>query len=148
MKHLTRSPIDPAALLAEVSDSARGGTALFLGTVRRSEQDGPVRAIEYTAYEEMAEAECQKILAEAEDRWPEARCTIIHRLGEVPAGEASIAVAAAAPHRAEAFTACRYVIEEAKKRLPIWKRELMDDGTRRWRENQEGTTERWASRSS
>lgn len=148
MKHLTHSPIDPRALLAEVSDTARGATALFLGTVRRSEEDGPVRAIEYSAYEEMAEAECARILAEAKDRWPSARCAIRHRLGEVPAGEASIAVAAAAPHRADAFTACRYVIEEAKKRLPIWKRELMDDGTRRWRENREGITGRWASQSS
>ncbi len=148
MKYLSHSPIDPAALLAEVSDPGCGGTALFLGTVRRSEEDGPVRAIEYSAYEEMAEAECEKILAETKDRWPEVRCAIKHRLGEVPAGEVSIAVAAAAPHRAEAFTACRYLIEEAKKRLPIWKRELMDDGTRRWRENREGTTERWVSRSS
>lgn len=148
MKHLTRSPIDPTALLVEIGDPARGGTVLFLGTVRRSEEDGPVRAIEYSAYEEMAESECDKILAEARDRWPQSRLAIRCRLGEVPAGEASIAVAAAAPHRAEAFTACRYVIEEAKKRLPIWKLEVMDDGTRRWRENQEGTTERWASQSS
>jgi molybdopterin synthase catalytic subunit len=118
---------------------------LFVGTVRRSEEDGPVRAIHYSAYEEMAEAECAKILAEARDRWPASCCTIRHRLGEVPAGQASIAAAAAAPHRAEAFTACRYVIEEAKKRLPIWKRELMDDGSQRWRENQEGTIQRWAS---
>lgn len=148
MKHLTRSPIDVTALITEVSAPGRGGTALFLGTVRRSPEDGPVRAIEYSAYEEMAEAECERILGEARDRWPEAQCAMVHRLGLVPVGEASIAVVAAAPHRSQAFTACRYLIEEAKKRLPIWKRELLDDGSERWRENPEETTEQWVSQSS
>lgn len=90
-------------------------------------------SIEYTAYEEMVVAEFDRILAEARERWPNGRLAVCHRLGTVPAGEASIAIAAATPHRADAFAACRYVIEEVKRRLPVWKQEILDDGTRRWR---------------
>lgn len=132
-RHLTRRPIEPAALLAAVSDPGLGGAALFLGTVRRGAEDGPVASIEYTAYEEMVESEFDRILAEAGQRWPSGRVAVCHRLGTVPAGEASIAIAAAMPHRADAFAACRFVIEAAKQRLPIWKQEILDDGTRRWR---------------
>jgi molybdopterin synthase catalytic subunit len=85
----------------------------------------------------MAVAEFDRILEEARSRWPDGRLAACHRLGTVPAGEASIAIAAAMPHRAEAFAACRYVIEEAKRRLPVWKQEILDDGTRRWRANHE-----------
>lgn len=132
-RYLTRRPIEPASLLAAVSDPGLGGAALFLGTVRRGSEDGPVTSIEYTAYEEMVVAEFDRILAEARERWPNGRLAVCHRLGTVPAGEASIAIAAATPHRADAFAACRYVIEEVKRRLPVWKQEILDDGTRRWR---------------
>jgi len=135
-RYLTRDVIDPARLLAAVGQPKLGGAVLFLGTSRKSPEDGPVAAIEYSAYEEMAEAEFERILTEARSRWPLGSLAACHRLGTVPAGEASIAIAAAMPHRAEAFAACRYVIEEAKRRLPVWKREIMDDGTRRWRANQ------------
>jgi len=96
----------------------------------RDEDD--VTGIEYSAYEEMAIAEIERMLAEARAQWPEARVRLQHRLGLVPLGEASIAIAAAAPHRDEAFAACRYVIEEVKKRLPIWKKELHVDGSATW----------------
>ena len=131
--YLTRAPIRPGELLAAVSDPALGGVVLFLGSVRRSEEDGPVVAIEYSAYEEMVAAELDRILAEARERWPAARLAAVHRVGTVPAGEASIGIAAAMPHRADAFGACRYVIEEIKRRLPIWKRELFDDGRQAWK---------------
>ncbi len=121
-------------LVAELADSGRGGTVAFVGSVRRSEADGPVTAIDYSAYEPMAAEECDRIVAEALARWPDAGVRVQHRLGRVPVGEPSIAVVAAAPHRAEAFAACRHVIEEAKKRLPVWKRELLEDGAARWRE--------------
>jgi molybdopterin synthase catalytic subunit len=91
-----------------------------------------VTAIEYSAYEEMVEAEFGRLLADAGTRWPEARIAVRHRLGEIPVGEASIAIAAAAPHRAEAFEACRYVIEEVKRRIPVWKKERRSDGTEVW----------------
>ena len=107
---------------------------MFLGTVRRSEEDGPVEVIEYSAYEEMAEAEFGRIVAEAEGRWPAAGFAVRHRLGEVRTGEGSIAVVAAAPHRAEAFEAGGWVVEEAKRRLPVWKRVRFEDGTSQWGE--------------
>ncbi|HEY3220472.1 MAG TPA: molybdenum cofactor biosynthesis protein MoaE [Gemmatimonadales bacterium] len=129
MTHLTKSPISAASLLSSVQSPERGGTCVFLGTVR-SEDD--VTGIEYSAYDEMAIAEIERMLAEARARWPDARVALQHRLGIVPVGEASIAIAAAAPHRDEAFAACRYVIEEVKKRLPIWKKELHLDGSATW----------------
>lgn len=134
---LTGEPIDTAALVGSVGDPAYGGTVLFVGSVRRSEEDGPVNAIEYSAYEAMAEAEIGRILTEAEARWPGVRLGVRHRIGRVPVGEASVAVAAAMPHRAEAFDAARYVIEEIKRRLPVWKQEHFEDGNRRWRSNAE-----------
>jgi molybdopterin synthase catalytic subunit len=129
MTHLIRSAISVESLLAEVQSPDRGGTCVFLGTVRR---DGDVTSIDYSAYDEMALAEITRILDEARERWPEARVALQHRLGLIPAGEASIAIAAAAPHRDEAFAACRYVIEAVKKRLPIWKKELHVDGSATW----------------
>lgn len=127
--HLTRDPLDLDILLAEIRAPERGGTCTFLGTVRN---DDGVIAIDYSAYETMALEEIERILGEARERWPEARVTLQHRLGVIPAGEASIAIAAAAPHRDEAFSACRHVIEEIKKRLPIWKKEMYADGTAHW----------------
>jgi molybdopterin synthase catalytic subunit len=137
MEAVTRDSIAIADLIASVSGVEQGGVVLFLGTVRRGAEDGPVRGIEYSAYEEMATAEFARIIDEARERWPDAQCAAQHRLGHVPVGEPSIAVAAAAPHRAGAFAACRYVIEEAKKRLPVWKKEWFDDGTTSWREHED-----------
>ena len=129
MMDLTRHPIDVADLLAAVQSAERGGTCVFLGTVRN---DADVTGIEYSAYDDMALAEIERILSEAHDRWPGSRVKLQHRLGLIPVGEASIAIAAAAPHRDAAFAACRYVIEEVKKRLPIWKKELRGDGSATW----------------
>ena len=130
--YLIRTPISLDTLLAEVSSAACGGTCVFLGTVRNGPEEQGVTAIEYSAYEEMVEAEFGRLLADAGSRWPEARIAVRHRLGVIPSGEASIAIAAAAPHRAEAFAACRFVIEEVKRRIPVWKKELRLDGTETW----------------
>jgi len=105
---------------------------VFLGTVRNGPDEQGVTAIEYSAYEEMVEAEFVRLLTDARARWPEARIAVRHRLGTIPVGEASIAIAAAAPHRARAFEACRYVIEEVKRRVPVWKKELRVDGSEVW----------------
>lgn len=129
MNHLTREPIAVAALLAAVQSAERGGTCVFLGTVR---SDDGVTAIDYSAYDEMALAEITTLVGEAQARWPDARVALQHRLGVIPAGEASIAIVAAAPHRDAAFAACRYVIEEVKRRLPVWKKELHADGAATW----------------
>lgn len=136
--HTVRAPIDLAHLVARVAAPDRGATASFLGTVRAGPDDGPVVRIEYSAYEEMLDEEFRRITAEAEARWPGAAVAAQHRLGNVPLGEASIAVAVAAPHRAAALDACRYVIEEAKRRLPVWKREMLADGATMWRDNEGG----------
>jgi molybdopterin synthase catalytic subunit len=133
--YLTRAPIQPAELLRAVSDQALGGVVLFLGSVRRSDEDGPVEAIEYSAYEEMVASEMERILTEAREQWPGGRLAAAQRVGTIPAGEPSIGIAAAMPHRAEAFAACRHVIEQVKRRLPVWKREVFSDGHRAWREH-------------
>lgn len=135
MAHVTHAPIDVTGLLAAVADPGRGGTAVFVGSVRRGPDDGPVVRIDYSAYEDMLETEFARILEEARSRWPGTALAAQHRLGTVPTGDASIAVVAAAPHRTAAIEACRYVIEEAKQRLPVWKREILDDGTAHWRDN-------------
>ncbi len=135
MAFATHRSIDLSRLLESVSGVGLGGTAVFVGTVRRGPDDGPVAWIDYSGYEEMLEAEFGRILDEAANRWPQARFGAQHRLGRVPVGEASIAVVAGAPHRAEALEACQYIIEEAKNRLPVWKKEVFDDGMTAWREN-------------
>src|SRR5438270_11578836 len=126
MPYLTHAPISVDSLLREVQSPERGGTCVFLGTVRT---DDDVTAIEYSAYDAMAIGEIERILAEAQDRWSDAGVTLQHRLGTIPVGEASIAIVAAAPHRDAAFGACRCVSEAVKKRPPVWKKEMRADGT-------------------
>jgi molybdopterin synthase catalytic subunit len=132
MMYLTRDALAVDRLVAEVAAPTCGGTCIFLGTVRNGPDEQGVTAIEYSAYEEMVEAELGRLLADARGRWPETRIAVRHRLGTIPVGDASIAIAAAAPHRAQAFEACRYVIEEVKRRVPVWKKELRVDGTEVW----------------
>ena len=135
MGRLVAGPLAIDRLLAEVAAPHCGGTCAFLGTVRSGPEEaahGGVSGIEYSAYEAMAEAELDRIVSEALARWAGARVALGHRLGLVPVGEASIAIAVAAPHRAAAFEACRYVIEAVKQRVPIWKREIHADGTAAW----------------
>jgi len=119
-------------LLAEVQGPERGGTCVFMGTVRNGPEESGVTEIEYTAYDAMADAEIERMLTETEQQWPGVRVALRHRVGRVPVGEASIAIVAAAPHRAEAFAAFRHIIEEVKRRLPMWKKEYRIDGTTAW----------------
>lgn len=132
MTFLTREPISFDTLLAEVASPACGGMCVFLGTVRNGPEEHDVTAIEYSAYDAMVELELGRIVTEVQQRWAGCRVAVRHRLGLIPAGEASIAIAAAAPHRAQAFEACRYVIEEVKRRVPVWKKELRADGSEVW----------------
>lgn len=129
-------PIEVEGLIGDVGGVAMGASTIFLGTVRRSADDGPIVAIEYSAYEDMARTELAKIVAEASDRWPLGRFAAQHRLGRIELGGASIAIAAATPHRGESFAACRFIIEQVKVRLPIWKKEFFQDGSENWRENE------------
>lgn len=132
MTYLTRETLSLERLAAEVASPACGGTCAFLGTVRDGPAEGGVTAIEYSAYEAMVEAEFGRLVADAHERWPDARIAVRHRMGTIPVGEASIAIVAAAPHRAQAFEACRFVIEEVKRRVPVWKKELRADGSEIW----------------
>jgi len=132
MSVLTRDPVSLEHLLADVTSPTCGGTCAFLGTVRSGPGEQGVTGIEYSGYEQMVEGELARILAEVHERWPAVRPQVRHRLGLVPTGEASIGIAAAAPHRDQAFEACRYIIEAVKQRVPIWKRELREDGTALW----------------
>ena len=129
--HLTADPIRIEELITAVSAPEHGGLALFLGTVRDHDAGRDVTRLEYSAYGDMAEAECGRIVREATARWA-ARVAVSHRIGTLAIGEIAVAVAAAAAHRAEAFDACRYVIEELKRRVPIWKLETYADGTEAW----------------
>src|SRR3989475_9969986 len=124
MVYLTRSSISLEALLAEVSSPECGGTCVFLGTVRNGAEEKDVTAIEYSAYQEMEEGELGRIVAEAAARWPGRRLALRHRLGGIPAGQASIADVAAGPHRAQAFQAGRSGIAEIKRRPPAGQKEL------------------------
>ena len=136
-ERISPQPIDPAALLAEVASPGCGGTTLFLGTVRASAEDGDVKGIDYSAYPEMAESEFARLIAEAQGRWPAARIAVQHRTGYIPTGEASIGIAVATPHRAEAYECSRFLIEETKKRVPVWKKEHVG-GEQRWVEPKPG----------
>src|SRR5215207_1005204 len=129
--YLTSDPIELGVLLAQVQSPARGGVACFVGTVRDHHGGRQVVSLDYSAYVPMAEAECGRIVAETESRWS---CAIAlrHRIGNLTIGDTAVAIAAASAHRATAFAACRYVIEEVKRRVPIWKRELYADGTVEW----------------
>lgn len=129
--YLREQPLDLATLIAAAQSPARGGIACFLGTVRNQHYGREVLRLEYSAYAPMVEAECARIVAEAESRWDVAIC-LQHRVGPLDIGDAAVAVVAASAHRNEAFIACRHVIEELKRRVPIWKREHFADGTVEW----------------
>ena len=131
MMFLTDRPIDLADLLAAAQSPQRGGVAVFLGLVRNHHDGRAVFRLEYSAYGAMAEAECARIVAEAESRW-DAAIAMRHRTGSLEVGDSAVAIVAASAHREAAFAACRYVIDEVKRRVPIWKREHYADGTVVW----------------
>ena len=124
--------LDAAALLREVADSGCGATALFIGTVRDVHAGRAVTGMDYASYAAMAEKELAAIVAEAGAQFGTEHVVCEHRVGALALGDASVAIAAAHAHRAPAFDACRFVIEELKRRVPIWKREHYADGTREW----------------
>ena len=123
---LTREPIDVAALAA--TDPGDGAACLFLGVVRNENGGRAVRHLEYEAYEAMALPLMEEIAAEARRRFPVTEVRLVHRLGRLEIGEASVAVSVTAPHRGAAFEACRYAIDTLKATVPIWKKEFYADG--------------------
>lgn len=138
-------PLDPTALLAEVATVASGASLLFVGTVREQNQGRPVTGIEYSAYRPMAERELQDIADEASRQFGVSHLVVEHRLGTLTLGEASIVIALSHARREPAMGAQRYVIEEVKTRVPIWKCEQYLSGERHWVNQDESPIEQGAS---
>src|SRR5215203_2570100 len=118
---ITAEPIDSARLLQDAISSSDGAAILFLGVVRDHNDGRDVGHLDYQAYPAMAEATLRDIVGEARTRWNMGAISVVHRIGHLEIGEASVAIAVAAPHRGEAYESSRYIIEELKKRVPIWK---------------------------
>lgn len=129
---IVTAAIDVNAIVDEARGAAHGAVATFLGTVRNSSNGRPVTGLEYSAYEEMATREMDAIVREAAAISQNAEIVAVHRVGELLVGEVCVMIAAAHAHRGPAFDACRYVIEQIKKRVPIWKRERYGDGSTEW----------------
>jgi molybdopterin synthase catalytic subunit len=132
MISLTDQSIDTNAMLQRATSPAAGAIVLFLGTTRQLTEGRQTVALDYEAYREMAEQKLAELEAAARERWPLVECLIEHRLGRVPAGEVSVAIAVSAPHRREAFAAGQWLIDTLKQEVPIWKREQWADGTAEW----------------
>jgi len=125
---VTESPLLLDPLVAAVSQNTSGAVATFLGIVREFSRGRRVLHLEYDAYPEMAVGTMRQIGDELRTRWPVDRIAIVHRIGRLAIGEASIAIAVSAPHRREALEACAYAIERVKEVVPVWKREVWTDG--------------------
>lgn len=125
---ITHEPLDVDGLVGLVGAAGDGAVVTFAGLVRDHNQGRAVRFLEYEAYEPLAVRALQRIVDEAAQLWPTARLALHHRIGRLEIGEASIVIAAASPHRADGFAACRYAIERVKQIVPIWKHEHFDGG--------------------
>ena len=134
-------PVDTSALIERVSGTANGAVVLFVGSVREVNDGRDVSGIEYTAYRSMAARELASIVEEAAALGDTNDVAVEHRLGELNVGDCSVAIAVGHPHRGRAFEVARYVIEELKRRVPIWKREHYVDGTREWVSAATGSSE-------
>lgn len=131
-------PIDVAALVLAVRADDAGALVTFVGNVRATSSDGrPVTGLAYEAHAVLALDEMRAIGAEASERFG-VRVAMAHRIGELAVGEPAVAIATTAPHRAAAFDACEYAIDELKRRVPIWKKEFYRDGDAAWRDNPSG----------
>ncbi len=123
MSFFTTAPIDSDALVGSVTRASDGAYVLFEGVVRNHNEGKSVESIEYEAYLPMAEKEMANVVAEVRAAFPDVALAVVHRLGHLVVGDASIAIVCASPHRAEAFDACRMAIDRIKKTVPIWKKE-------------------------
>ncbi len=129
---LTAEPIDTNVARRELLDAGAGGYVSFEGWVRDSNDGREVTRLEYEAFEALAVSEGRRVVAEALRRFPIKQALCIHRLGDLPLGAMAVWVGVSAVHRGEAFDACRYIIDEIKHRVPIWKKEHYRDGDSGW----------------
>lgn len=132
MIELTHKPLDPGPLVARAQSPESGAVLLFLGVTRQHTAGRETLELHYEAYEEMACKELAALESEARQKWDLTECLIIHRLGTVPLGAASVAIVTASPHRRAAFAAGEWLIDTLKERVPIWKQEHWADGTTDW----------------
>jgi molybdopterin synthase catalytic subunit len=132
MFRISPTPIDAAALQADLRDERAGACVTFEGWVRNRNEGQPVQALEYEAYAVLAEREGARILAEARERFALLGAVAVHRVGHLPLGELAVWVGVTAEHRGAAFDACRYIIDETKARVPIWKKEHYTGGATAW----------------
>ncbi len=128
MFRVVRTPLDMQELVRYVTDPSAGAIATFIGTTRNNNEGRKVIALDYDAYPEMAEKELRRIGDDAKKKWNIERMAIVHRIGPVQITEASVMIAVSAAHRDDAFQACRFAIEEIKKTVPIWKKEVFEGG--------------------
>jgi molybdopterin synthase catalytic subunit len=129
---LTNEAIDCQAVLQQVQSVNAGAVVLFLGTTREFTGNRRTISLDYECYPEMARKQLEKLEAEARQRWPLCECILVHRLGHLALGEASVAVAVSSPHRQDAFEAGQWLIDTLKQVVPIWKKENWADGTTEW----------------
>ena len=132
LARVTEDAIEPARMLSGALSPADGAALLFWGVVREQNDGRAVSQLEYSAYAPMAEREMLRIADEARARFGTGAIHVVHRVGRLEIGEASVAIAVASPHRGEAYEASRYVIEQLKQRVPVWKREGYVDGATEW----------------
>ncbi len=128
MFRVTKEPLDLQSLVRYVTDPEAGAIATFIGTTRNNNEGRKVIALDYEAYPEMAEKELARLGEEAKRKWKIERMAIVHRIGPVQITEPSVIIAVSAAHRDDAFQACRFAIEEIKKSVPIWKKEVFEGG--------------------
>ena len=132
MFQIISTPLDPAAIREQVLDPAAGGYCAFEGWVRNHHQGRSVDRLEYEAYPLLAEKEGKRIIAEAHEKFEIVQAACVHRTGPVEIGGLAVVVSVSAHHRDAAFDACRYIIDEVKARVPIWKKEHFSDGSSGW----------------
>jgi len=132
MIKLTHERIDTAAVLSEVGSAEAGAVVLFLGTTRQFTRGRETSHLDYECYPEMARSKLEELEAEARRRWPILHCSLVHRLGRLELGEASVAVAVSTAHRQDAFEAGKWLIDTLKEVVPIWKKENWADGGTDW----------------
>lgn len=128
MFEVTREPLDPQRAVAAVRRDEDGAVALFLGVVRNHNQGRRVLYLEYDAYPAMAVRKMEEVAAEVRARWPVDGVAILHRIGRLEIGEASLVVAVSSAHRKEAFQACHYAVDRVKQIVPVWKKEVWEGG--------------------
>ena len=134
MFQLTDQPIDVLAVQSSVTDPKNGAVLMFIGVTRDHFEGRKVTHLSYEAYSKMAIAALEQIGAEAKRRWPGSKIAIVHRLGTVPEGEASVVIGTSTPHRVSCYEVNRFAIETLKQTVPIWKKEMYEDGSQ-WKAN-------------